>query len=59
MRKRPRADYDDDHAFLPALTVFEPGEGLRHTIGFVRFWSPPPVAKAKPVKRMKRPAKRK
>lgn len=37
MRKRPRADYLDDHPFTPALTVYEPEAGLKRAIGFVRF----------------------
>ena len=58
MRKRERAEYDDDRVFFPSLNVFEPEAGLQQTIGFVRFWKPP-VVKAKKVRRGKAPAKRK
>ena len=57
MRKRPRSDdYDTDRPWLPSLTVYEPENGLRRSIGFVRFQHP--VKRAVRVKN-KRPAKRK
>jgi hypothetical protein len=58
MRKRPRADYDEDHPFTPSLTVYEPSKGFGRAIGFVRFWIPVPPTKPKTRKR-KPPAKRK
>jgi hypothetical protein len=45
MRKRLRADYLDDHPWLPSLTVYEPERGLKRPIGFVRFRQPPKPAK--------------
>jgi hypothetical protein len=52
MRKRPRADYLDDHPWLPSLTVYEPERGLKRQIGFVRFQHPAKRA----VRVKKRPA---
>ncbi len=57
MRKRPRADYQDDQPFTPSLTVYEPECGLKRQIGFVRFQQPLKAAKA--VKRKTPAAKRK
>ena len=56
MRKRPRADYDDDRPLMPTLTVYEPENGFGRAIGFVRFWTPVPAKpkRAKPVKSKQR-----
>lgn len=56
MRKRPRAEYDEDAPLLPSLTVYEPEGGLKRPIGFVQFVRKervirPKTKSLKPVKR--------
>jgi len=60
MRRRRRSDMDweEDPPFMPDLTVYERGRGLKDPIGYVRFDPPKKKTTKKPKPKAKKNARR-